>query len=82
MLRTPVRGQPHQDSTLGASQLASTPMSPQRRYDLVYRGNPDTRPICSYEVAFLVRILHQISSSINNKVNLADYVRMLNIKLK
>jgi len=43
------------------------PLSPVRRYDLTYRGNPDTKPICSYEVTFLVRMLHQISSNINEK---------------
>ena len=44
------------------------PISPRKRYDLTYRGNPDTKPICSYEVTFLVRMLHQISSNINEKV--------------
>lgn len=66
VFRTPVRGS--QDSTAGSLQLA-TPLSPQRRYDLLYRGNPDTQPIRSYEIAWLVRIFHQICSNINEKVS-------------
>lgn len=67
-MQTPTRTR-LEDSTLGKSQVQSpVPLSPQRRYDIDYRGNPDTRPICSYEVAFLVRMLHQISSNINEKV--------------
>lgn len=67
MFRTPVRGGAGLDSTLGASCVQS-PLNYQRRYDLTYRGNPDIRPICSYEVAFLVRLFHQICSNINDKV--------------
>ncbi|XP_077511135.1 sphingomyelin phosphodiesterase 4 isoform X1 [Amblyomma americanum] len=32
-----------------------------------YHGNPDTEPIRSYEVVFLVRILHLLSSAFNAK---------------
>lgn len=65
VFRTPVRGE--QDSTSG-SLLLTSQLSPQKRYDLIYRGNPDTQPIRSYEIAFLVRIFHQICSNINDKV--------------
>lgn len=65
VFRTPVRGL--QDSASGASMLGS-PLSPQKRYDLTYGGNPDTQPIRSYEIAFLVRIFNQICSNINEKV--------------
>ncbi|XP_057372003.1 sphingomyelin phosphodiesterase 4-like [Daphnia carinata] len=64
IFRTPVRGL--QNSTSDTSLLAS-PLSPQKRYDLTYRGNPDTQPIRSYEIAFLVRMFHQICSNINDK---------------
>lgn len=63
---TPVRGS--NDSTARTFSMTS-PISPQKRYDLVYRGNPDTQPIRSFEIAFLVRIFHQICSNINEKVN-------------
>jgi hypothetical protein len=65
VFRTPVRGL--QDSASGTSMLGS-PFSPQKRYDLTYGGNPDTQPIRSYEIAFLVRIFNQICSNINEKV--------------
>lgn len=65
VFRTPVRGA--QDSTTD-SLLFTSHLSPQKRYDLIYRGNPDTQPIRSYEIAFLVRIFHQICSNINDKV--------------
>ncbi|KAH7955456.1 hypothetical protein HPB52_000906 [Rhipicephalus sanguineus] len=32
-----------------------------------YHGNPDTEPIRSYEVVFLVRMLHLLSTAINDK---------------
>ncbi|XP_037277394.2 sphingomyelin phosphodiesterase 4 isoform X1 [Rhipicephalus microplus] len=32
-----------------------------------YQGNPDTEPIRSYEVVFLVRLLHLLSTAINDK---------------
>lgn len=63
--QTPVRGE--NESSSGTFNLTS-PLSPQKRYDLVYRGNPDTQPIRSYEIAFLVRIFHQICSNVNEKV--------------
>lgn len=63
--QTPVRGE--NESSSGTFLMAS-PLSPQKRYDLVYRGNPDTQPIRSYEIAFLVRMFHQICSNINEKV--------------
>ena len=65
---TPVRSM--MDSTLLAS-----PISPQRRYDIIYRGNIDTQPIRSYEITFLVRLLHQISCSINEKVKFRSSTR-------
>ncbi|KAL3192401.1 hypothetical protein MRX96_059045 [Rhipicephalus microplus] len=34
-----------------------------------YQGNPDTEPIRSYEVVFLVRLLHLLSTAINDKAN-------------
>lgn len=68
MFRTPVRGA--QDS-LSTSTFIGSPVSPQRRYDIEYRGNPDTQPIRSFEVAFLVRLFHQICSNINEKVNIS-----------
>merc|ERR1712135_222265 len=55
------------DLTESSMFPSGVPLSPVRRYDLTYRGNPDTKPICSYEVTFLVRMLHQISSNINEK---------------
>lgn len=35
------------------------------RGPLEYRGNPDTEPIRSYEVVFLVRLLHLLSCALN-----------------
>jgi len=66
---TPGRPGTPMRSMSDTSLLASASISPQRRYDIAYRGNPDTQPIRSDELAFLVRILHQISTCINEKVN-------------
>ena len=41
-----------------------------RRLDIKYEGDPALRPICTYEVACLVRKLHLLSNYLNNKVNL------------
>ncbi|XP_068246090.1 sphingomyelin phosphodiesterase 4 isoform X4 [Palaemon carinicauda] len=38
-----------------------------RRLDLKYEGDPDLRPICTYEMAFLVRWLYALSVLINSK---------------
>lgn len=62
LVQTPVRSR--NDTTTMTNHVHS----PQRRFDMTYRGNPDTQPIRTYEVAFLVRTLHQISTNINDKV--------------
>ena len=71
MFRTPVRGMHSPDSSGNgtAQRSMASPLSPPRRFDLVYGGNPDLRPICTYEIAFLVRFLHQLSSKLNEKVS-------------
>ncbi|XP_062409851.1 sphingomyelin phosphodiesterase 4 isoform X2 [Sardina pilchardus] len=38
-----------------------------RRFDIEYHGDPELQPIRSYENAFLVRVLYQMSSFINNR---------------
>ncbi|XP_066958283.1 sphingomyelin phosphodiesterase 4 isoform X6 [Macrobrachium rosenbergii] len=38
-----------------------------RRLDLKYEGDPDLKPICTYEVAFLVRWLYALSVLMNSK---------------
>ncbi|XP_013394836.1 sphingomyelin phosphodiesterase 4 [Lingula anatina] len=48
---------------LGKYQL----MNGLRKFEISYQGNPDLQPIRSYECAPLVRILHQVSSFLNNK---------------
>ena len=70
MFRTPVRGmQSLNSSAAGATQRSiATPVNPTRRFDLVYGGNPDLKPICTYELAFLVRFFNQISTKLNEKV--------------
>lgn len=40
-----------------------------RRRDLKYEGDPDLRPISSYEVVFLVRWLYSLSLLLNTKVS-------------
>ncbi|KAM7311882.1 sphingomyelin phosphodiesterase 4 isoform X1 [Ixodes scapularis] len=39
----------------------------QRPCNVGYQGNPDTQPIRSYEITFLVRILHALSCYLNDK---------------
>jgi hypothetical protein len=69
MFRTPVRGMKSLNSTSGAAQRSiATPVNPTKRFDLVYGGNPDLKPICTYELAFLVRFFNQISTKLNEKV--------------
>lgn len=43
-------------------------MSGVRRLDLKYEGDPDLKPICTYEIPFLVRWLYSLSLIINSKV--------------
>lgn len=43
-------------------------MSGVRRLDLKYEGDPDLKPICTYEIPFLVRWLYSLSIIINSKV--------------
>ncbi|XP_048114373.1 sphingomyelin phosphodiesterase 4 isoform X2 [Alosa alosa] len=38
-----------------------------RRFDIEYHGDPELQPIRSFENAFLVRVLYQVSSFINNR---------------
>jgi hypothetical protein len=52
----------------------STFMSTQREPPLPKAGgDPDLRPICSYEVAWLVRMFHDISSYCNKEVSCLAY---------
>ncbi|XP_012672195.2 sphingomyelin phosphodiesterase 4 isoform X2 [Clupea harengus] len=39
----------------------------QRRFEIEYQGDPELQPIRSYENAFLVRLLYQMSSFINSR---------------
>lgn len=56
--------------------LGSTSVSPllasrdwkERRKCIKYEGDPDLQPIKSTENAFLVRLLHQITSKLNEMV--------------
>ncbi len=41
-------------------------MNKLRRFEIVYRGDPDLQPIRSFENAFLVRKLYALSSNFNN----------------
>ncbi|XP_063065881.1 sphingomyelin phosphodiesterase 4 isoform X2 [Engraulis encrasicolus] len=38
-----------------------------RRFEIEYQGDPELQPIRSYENAFLVRVLYQVSSFVNNR---------------
>lgn len=38
-----------------------------RRFEIEYQGDPELQPIRSYENAFLVRVLYQLSSLINSR---------------
>ena len=40
-----------------------------RRFDIQYSGDPDLQPVRSYEVVFLVRSLHKLSTFLNQKVS-------------
>lgn len=42
----------------------------QKHYDIGYQGNPDLEPIRNYEVTFLVRTLHALSTFLNDKYGL------------
>lgn len=54
-----------------SSMHNSTFMSTQREPPLPKAGgDPDLRPICSYEIAWLVRMFHDISSYCNKEVSL------------
>ncbi|XP_045600324.2 sphingomyelin phosphodiesterase 4 isoform X1 [Procambarus clarkii] len=50
-------------SNYGRYQL----MSGLRRRDLKYEGDPDLRPICTFEIPFLVRWLYSLAALINSK---------------
>ncbi|KAL1476389.1 hypothetical protein MTO96_036542, partial [Rhipicephalus appendiculatus] len=52
------------DSTLGRNGFRQC-LDNTKAYN--YQGNPDTEPIRSYEVVFLVRLLHLLSTAINDK---------------
>ncbi|XP_064460499.1 sphingomyelin phosphodiesterase 4-like isoform X2 [Ornithodoros turicata] len=54
-------------SNLSLLERTLEKMGPQKHFEIRYQGNPDTQPIRSYEIAFLVRILHLLSSYINDK---------------
>lgn len=41
-----------------------------RRFEIEYQGDPELQPIRSYENAFLVRLMFQISSFINARVRI------------
>ena len=62
---TPVRGA--SESMTDTFNLTMMSPPPAKRYDLVYGGNPDTQPIRSYEIAFLVRLFHQFCTNINER---------------
>ena len=40
-----------------------------RRFNIQYSGDPDLQPVRSYENVFLVRSLHRLSTSLNQKVS-------------
>ncbi|XP_022249137.1 sphingomyelin phosphodiesterase 4-like isoform X2 [Limulus polyphemus] len=44
-----------------------------RKFPLCYQGNPDLQPVRSFEVAFLVRLLHHISAVLNEKYGVELY---------
>ena len=44
-----------------------------RKFDVGYDGDPDLQPIRSYECAFLVRAMHDLSTFINSKVRFLDH---------
>ena len=43
-------------------------MNGLRKFDVGYHGDPDMQPIRSFESKFMVRMLHSLSSYINDKV--------------
>lgn len=51
-----------EDATDGAKGSSGSSLGPS---PLEYRGNPDTEPIRSYELVFLVRLLHLLSCALN-----------------
>ncbi|XP_076364316.1 sphingomyelin phosphodiesterase 4-like isoform X2 [Tachypleus tridentatus] len=44
-----------------------------RKFPLCYQGNPDLQPVRSFEVAFLVRLLHHVSTVLNEKYGVELY---------
>lgn len=53
------------------SGLERTPIEMRRRlWNTKYQGDPDLKPIQSFEVAFLVRMLYHVASWINVAVSI------------
>ena len=50
-------------TALGKYQIANG----LRRFDIQYSGDPDLQPVRSYEIVFLVRSLHKLSTILNQK---------------
>jgi hypothetical protein len=46
----------------------------ERRKSIKYEGDPDLQPIKSTENAFLVRLLHQITSKLNEMVSDSSHI--------
>jgi hypothetical protein len=45
----------------------------ERQKHIKYEGDPDLQPIKSTENAFLVRLLHQVASKLNEMVNVYQH---------
>ena len=43
-------------------------MNGLRKFEIEYQGDPDLQPIRSFENAFMVRLLHSVTSYVNHKV--------------
>ena len=54
-------------------------MNGLRRFPVLYRGDPELRPIASYESRTLVRVLYQLACYINHGVRLLIIYEMIKI---
>jgi hypothetical protein len=67
--------------TLPSQSQVHTSISPllasrdwkERRKHIKYEGDPDLQPIKSTENAFLVRLLHQVTSKLNEMVSVYQH---------